>query len=36
MTVYLIPPCGGDNPVTSLTFDGGNNFVTVDNFDVFF
>lgn len=36
MTVYLIPPSRGDNPVTSLTFDGSNNFISVDNFDVLF
>lgn len=36
MTTYVIPPSRGDYPVTFLTFNGGNNFVAVDNFDVFF
>ena len=36
MTVDLIPPSRSNYPVTSLTFDGGCDFVTVDGFDVFF
>ena len=34
MAIYRIPPSGGDNPITTLSFDGGHNFVTLNYLDM--